>query len=80
MVKKKNFNSNMIQIGNVTLLQSFPKDYFAAEVDRSECLHVTSSNTLFCTHYIGNVFYHKFSYGEVSYRFSGRNFNVMLKS
>ena len=37
----------MIQKRNATLLQRFPKAYFAVDVDRSIRLHVTSSNTLF---------------------------------
>ena len=70
----------MIQKGNATLLRCFPKDYFAADVDRRKCLHTTSSNALFWTQYIGNMIYHKFSHGDVSYRFNGKNVNVMLKS
>ena len=35
MVKKKYFDSNIIQKGNVTLLQQFLKDYFAADVNRN---------------------------------------------
>ena len=75
-IKKNYFYSNMIQKGNVTLLQHFPKDYFAVDVDRSKCLYM-SLNTLFCTHYVGNMIYHKFSNGDVSYRFNGGSFNVM---
>ena len=78
-IKKNYFDSNMIQNRNATLLQRFPKDYFAADVDRSKCLYATSSNALFCTHYVGNVIYHKFSHGDVSYRFSGKNVNVVLE-
>ena len=63
----------------MTLLQRFPNDFFAADTDRNKCLHATSSNALFCTHYIGNVIYHKFAHGEVSYRFNGVNGNVMLE-
>ena len=51
-VTKKYFDSNMIQKGNATLLQRLPKGYFAVDVDRSKCLHATSSNALFCTHYV----------------------------
>ena len=51
----------MNQKENATLLQCFPKDYFAEDVDRSKCLYETSSNILFYTHYVGNVIYHKFS-------------------
>ena len=47
----------MIQSGNATLLQRFSKNYFAVDVEMSKCLHATSSNTLFCMHYIGNVSY-----------------------
>ena len=38
-----------------------------------------SSNVLFCTHYIGNVIYQKFSHDDVSYRTNGENINVMLE-
>ena len=69
----------MIQNGNATLLQRFPKDYFAADVDRSKCLYATSFNALFCMHYVGNVIYHKFAHGDVSYRFNGKNIKVMLE-
>ena len=62
----------MIQKGNAKLLQRFPKDYFAADVDRSKCLHSTSSNAIFCMHYVGNVIYQTFSHGDVSYRFNGK--------
>ena len=59
----------MIQKGNVILQQGYPRDYFAADIDRSKCLHVhvTSSNTLLCMHYVGNMIYHKFSHSDVSY-------------
>ena len=77
--RKKYFEFNMIQKRNATLLQRFPKHYFAADVDRSKCLHATSANALFCTHYVGNVIYHKFSHGDVSYRFRRINVNVMLE-
>ena len=44
------FDSNMLQKGNATLLQRFPKESFAADVDRSKSLHAMSSNALFaCT-------------------------------
>ena len=79
MIKKNYFDSNMIQKGNTTLLQRFPKDYFAADADRSKYLHTTSSNALFCMHYVGNVIYHKFSHDDVSYRFNGKKFNAMLE-
>ena len=69
----------MIQKGNVTLLQRFPKDYFTADVDRSECLYATSSNALFCTHYVGNVIYHKLSHGDVCYRFNGKSVTIILE-
>ena len=58
----------------------FSKDSFAADVDRSKCLHATSSNALFCKHYTGYVNYHKFSHNDISYRFNGENVNVMLES
>ena len=55
------------------IVATFSKDYFAADVGRSKCLHATSSNALFCTHYVGNVICHKFAHGDVSYRFNGKN-------
>ena len=56
--KEKNyFGSYVIQSGNATLLQRFSKDYFAVAVEMTKCLHATSSNALFCTHYVGNVNY-----------------------
>ena len=69
----------MIQKGNSTLLQRFPKDSFAADVDRGKCLHAISPSALFCTHYVGNVNYHKFSHNDVSYRVNGKYVNVMLE-
>ena len=54
-------------------------DYFAADVDRSKCLHPTSSNVSLCMLYFGNVSYHKFSHSAVFYRFNGENINVMLE-
>ena len=69
----------MIQKGNATLLQRFPKDYFASDVDRSKCLHATSSNAFFCMYYICNMFYHKLSHNAISYRINGKNVNVMLE-
>ena len=68
-----------MQKGNVTLLQHFPKDYLRADIDRSKCYHATPSNVLFCMHYVGNVIYHKFSHGDVSYTFNGKNIDVMLE-
>ena len=60
------------------IIACFPKDYFAEDVDRSKCLIATSSKALFCTH-LGNVIYHKFSQGDVSYWFNVENVNVMLE-
>ena len=57
----------------------FPKDYFAADIDRSKCLHATSSNVLFCMQYVGNVIYHNLLHGDISYMFNGKNVNVMLE-
>ena len=78
-IRKNYYNFNMIQKGNAMLLRRFPKDYFAADVDRSKCSHATSSKALFCVHYVGNVIYYKFSHNDVSYRFNGENVNVMLE-
>ena len=58
---------------------TFSKGLIAADIDRSKCLHATSPNALFCTHNVGNVLYHNFSHGDVSYKFSGKNVNVMLE-
>ena len=74
--KKNNFDSNMIQKRYATLLQRLPKDYYAADVDRSKCLHTTLSNALFCMHYFGKVIENKFSH--VSYMINGENVTVML--
>ena len=51
------FDCNMIHKEKSTSLQCFPKNCFAADVDRSKCLHATSSNESFCTIYVdhGNV-------------------------
>ena len=62
----------MILKGNETLLQHFPKDYLAGDIDRSKCFLVTSSNTLFCKHYVGNVINHKFSHDDIPYRLMGK--------
>ena len=67
----------MIRKGNTTLLHGFPKDYFAVDADRSNCLHATSSNALFYSHFVGNVIYHKFSHDDVCYWFSWKNVNAM---
>ena len=77
MVKKRYFDSSMIQKRNAIVLQRLSKEYFAGDIDRSKCLHITSSNALFYTHYVGNAIYHKFSHGDVSCRFDGENLNVM---
>ena len=69
----------MIQKGNATFLQRFPKDDFVSDIDRRKFLHATSSNALFRTHYVGKMICHKFSHGDVSYRFNGKNVNVMLE-
>ena len=54
------------------------KNYYASGVS-SKCLHATSSNALFCTHYVNDVIYHVFSHGDVSIRIYGKNVNVMLE-
>ena len=51
------FDSNMIHKAKSKSLQCFPKRYFAADVDRSKCLHATSSNAPFCTQYVDDVNY-----------------------
>ena len=42
-VRKNYFDSNIVQNENARLLRRFSKDYFEADVDRSTCLHMTSS-------------------------------------
>ena len=69
----------MIQKGNATFLQRFPKDYFVSDIDRRKFLHETSSSALFRTHYVAKVICHKFSDGDVSYRFNGKNVKVMVE-
>ena len=79
---RKNYHdSNMIHTGNVTLLLlgRLAEDYFAANVDRCKFLYSVSTNTLFCTHYFGNVIYHTFSHDDVSIRINEGNINVMLE-
>ena len=51
------FDTTMIHKGELTPLQCFPKNYFPGDVDRSKCIHATSSNALFCTHYIDDMNY-----------------------
>ena len=77
-VRKNYFDSNTIQKDNVTLLQCFPKDYFAGNMHWSKCFLATSSKALFCMQYVGNLIYHKFSHGDTSYMFNGENV-VMLE-
>ena len=74
----------MIQKGNVILQQCYPSDFFAADIERSKCLQVTSSNTLLCMHYVGSMIYHKFSHSDVSYEGTniepnGGNANIILE-
>ena len=69
----------MTQKGNTTILQRLTKDYFAADIDRSKCLHAMSWNVLFCTHYVGNVIFHEFLNDDVSYRVNGENISIMLE-
>ena len=52
---------------------------FVVNVNKSKCLHVTSSKVLFSTHYVDNAFYHKFSHGDVSHMFKRENANIMLE-
>ena len=42
-VTENYFDSNIVQNENASLLRRFSKDYFEADVDRSTCLHMTSS-------------------------------------
>ena len=69
----------MIKKSKCDVIATFSKGYFAVDINRSKCLHATSSKVLFCTHYISNVIYHIFSHNDVSYRFNGENVNVMLE-
>ena len=43
LVRKNYFDSNIVWNENVRILRRFCKDYFEADVDRSTCLHATSS-------------------------------------
>ena len=80
LVRKNYFDSNIVWNENVRIMPCFPKDYFEADVDRSTCLHATSSRCK-CKHFdISNVIYHKFSHGAASYKLCGENINVMLES
>ena len=58
MVKKNYFDSNMIQKGNAILLQRFPNNYFAADVERHKCLHAA------CPNINGNL-RHKFQFTDI---------------
>ena len=40
-----------------TLLQHFPKNYYAEDAVRRKCLHATSSNASFCAHCVDGVSY-----------------------
>ena len=64
----------MIQKKTTTVLQRFPNDYFAAGVGTCDVI----KRALFA-HYVGNIIYHKFSYGDVSCRLNGENVNAMLE-
>ena len=64
------FDSNMIQKEMRHCCNVFQRTLFAAGVDRRKCLHATSSKVLFCTHYVDDVNYHKFSHSDVSNRFN----------
>ena len=57
----------------------FSMDYFEADVDRSTCLHATSSWREVEHFGVSNVIYHKFSQGAVSYTLNGETVNVMLE-
>ena len=42
-VRKNYFDSNIVWNINVRIMQRFSMDYFGADVERSICLHATSS-------------------------------------
>ena len=42
-------------------------------------VYIRGHQALFCTHYIGNIIYHRFSHSDVSYRFNGKTVNVLLE-
>ena len=65
---------------SVSLRFFFFKNDFASNVNSSKCLHATSSNALFCTHYVDDVMYHIFSHGDVSIWLYGKNINFMKES
>ena len=66
-VRKSYFDSNIIQNENARILRLFSTDYFEEDVDRSTCLHATSSCAKVELFDVSNVIYHKFSHGGVSY-------------
>ena len=73
-VRKSYFDSNIISNKNARILRRFFLDYFEADINRSTCLHVTSSR-----HEISIQIMHKFSHGAISYTLNGENINIMLE-
>ena len=57
----------MIQKGKFIWFQCFPKNSFAADIVRIECLHVMSSIMPFCLHYVDNM-----NYCNIFIRLSGK--------
>ena len=56
------------------------KDYFGAYVDRSTCLHATSSkSSIFEQFDVRDMICPKFSYCAVFYKLSGKNVKVLFK-
>ena len=54
-------------------------DYFEADVDRSTCLHATSSGAKVKHFDVSDVIYHKFSHGAIFYTLNRENVNIMLE-
>ena len=69
---------NMIQKGNQILLQSFPKESFAADVHSSKFLLVTSSFLLFQTQLVNSLNYCLLTHADVSYGFNSKSNNILL--
>ena len=57
----------------------FSVDYFGADIDRSTCLHVTSSGAKVEHFDVSNMIYHKFSHGAAFYTLNGKNVDVILE-
>ena len=77
-LRKSYFDSTNIEWKYKDIATFFSTDYFEADVDRSTCLHATSSRRV--KHFVvSDMIYHKFSHGAVSYTLNGKNINIMLE-